>query len=138
MRAGAALPAVLFTIAMTSAMAVGGAYVARQQAGYARLSLRAALVQPAAEEALVMAIAGWDSVVRSEQAIGTSASLPTTALPSVISEVWITRTGADWYWVVAESRTIQGPPLRRRLGVLLRATGGPPGLAPIRPWTELH
>lgn len=137
MRKGAALPAVLLAVAMTSALAAGGAYVARQQASYARFASRASLVLPATEEALVTAIAVWDSVARAEQAIGATQAVSVTGQSGIATQMWITRIGNDLYWLVAESETALKPALRRRAGLLVRAPAGAPAPVPVRAWTEL-
>ena len=136
MRSGAALPAVLFGIAMTSALAVGGAYVARQQAANARLWMRAAQVQPAAEEALVLAVAGWDSVARLGQPIGVAEPV-TTVPPTVGVRLWITRATTELYWVTAEAAMGPAPEVRRRVGVLVTVRSGSPAPVPNRAWTDL-
>jgi hypothetical protein len=137
MKRGAALPAVLFAIAITSALAVGGAYIARQQAAVARLSARATSLTPAAEAALVSAIVSWDSAARAEQPVGTTQSVAASTLPSLASQVWITRASTGVYWLVAESATSQRPALKSRIGVLIQASEGAPRLAPVRPWADL-
>lgn len=143
MSRGVALPAVLFTMALGSALAVGGMYVTRQLAASDRLARRGGDLVPAVERALVSAIAGWDSTARAQQQIGSAASLVTPGSLATAVETWITRTSETEYWVVAEARSGGQPPLRRRIGVLVRVSGGSPGslgsprLVPQRAWTEL-
>jgi hypothetical protein len=137
MRKGAALAAVLFAVAMTSAMAVGGAYVARQQASHARFAMRSSSILPATEEALATAMAGWDSVAQAEQPIGSELSVPVVSQPGIATRVWITRTDNNLYWLVAESESLLKPTLRRRLGVLVHVSAGAPAPVPLRAWVEL-
>jgi hypothetical protein len=137
MKTGAALPAVLFAIAMTSALAVGGAYVARQQAAHARLSLQAIQLQPAAEGALATAIAEWDSVARSAQPVGGSEPIGLRPPGTTVLHLWVTRTDSLTYWLVAEAATERTPIMRRRVGVLVLVQGGSVTPASERAWADL-
>lgn len=137
MRRAAALPVVLFAMTMASALAVGGTYVTRQLAASARAAQRGGELEPSAERALVEAIVSWDSTARSEQVVGTVVAIPTATSGSVRTDAWITRASENTYWVVAEARGDIRPPLRRRLGALVRVSGGRPTLAPQRAWSEL-
>lgn len=137
MRRGAALPVVLLALTMTSALAVGGAFISRQSVASARLASRGAGLQPAAERALVDAIAAWDSVGRRMQAIGTTEELPQTTSGGVITSAWTTRTSETLYWIVAESRSESRPALHRRMGVVVWFAGGAPAIAFPRGWGEL-
>jgi len=137
MKRGAALPTMLLVIAMTSALAVGGAYAARQLASNARNAERGADLEPIAESALVRAVAAWDSVVRGSQPIGQTAELPTTSPTGVRVEVWITRLDNDLYWLVAVACGPVRPRLARRLGLAVRITNGAPTPVSQRSWSEL-
>lgn len=137
MRRGAALPTMILVLAMTSALAVGGAFVARQVAANARVLERGATLEPLAESALVAAVAAWDSVARDEQVIGSSVSGTTTNAESADCQLAITRLTASLYWLVAEAQTTSRPRLRRRLGLLVRVTAGVPRAVPQRAWAEL-
>ena len=137
MRRGAALAAVLFATAITSALVVGGVFVARQQAAKARFGNRAVAVQPFAEEALVMAIASWDSAARATQLIGETQPLATSSLGPIAAEVWVTRTSTAVYWLVAEATSPGSPALRRRIGALVRVVSDTPRLVVPRAWSEL-
>ena len=61
MSRGAALPVVLFALAMASALAVGGLFVARRLVASAQTSQRGSGIETVAESILVMAVANWDS-----------------------------------------------------------------------------
>jgi hypothetical protein len=137
MRRGAALPLVLFAMALVSALAVGGTYVTRQFAASVRTAQRHAELEPAAEQALAQAIVTWDSAARATQLVGTVASLPTTDVAGVRTEAWITRTTATTYWLVAEASGEARPALRRRIGVVVRVAEEVPGLVSHRAWSEL-
>jgi hypothetical protein len=127
----------ILVLAMTSALAVGGAFVARQVAANARVLERGATLEPLAESALVAAVAAWDSVARDEQVIGSSVSGTTTNAESADCQLAITRLTASLYWLVAEAQTTSRPRLRRRLGLLVRVTAGVPQAVPQRAWAEL-
>jgi hypothetical protein len=134
MRLGAALPAVLFALTMTSALAVGGAFVSRQQAAAARFAERGGELHPLAERVLVETIAAWDSASRANQPVGSVAPM---ASASPLTAVWVTRASQQLYWLVGEAATASKPVLRRRIGVLVRDSSGAPKLVPSPAWTEL-
>lgn len=137
MRYGAALPVVLFALTATSALAVGGTFVTRQLAASARAAQRHGELEPAAERALVEAIASWDSLARSEQLVGTAVALTIGSTSGAPADIWVTRV-TDWtYWLVAEANGEVRPALRRRIGVLVRVSGGAPALVAERAWSEL-
>lgn len=137
MRRGAALPLVLLAMTMVSALAVGGTYVTRQLAASARTAERRAELEPEAERALAEAIVTWDSVARREQQVGTVAVLPTSGMGSLRTEAWITRATATTYWLVAESSEDTPPSLHRRIGLVIRVSGGAAALVSQRAWSEL-
>lgn len=137
MRRGSALPMMMFVLTMVSALAVSGAYVARQAAANARVRERSAGLEPIAENALVDAISAWDSVSRSAQAVGTAVTLASVRVPDVIVDTWVTRITDRTYWLVAEARALARPRLTRRLGAVVRVTNGPPALVSERAWSEL-
>lgn len=133
MRKGAALPATLFALAITSAMAVGGLYVARRHKASVLDGAVAATLRPRAESAVVEAVVGWDSLARAEQAIGSSVTLDSTADLGI----WVTRTGEFGYLVVAEARTRTPPPFHHRIGLSLVVSAGRPQMPFPRAWTLL-
>jgi hypothetical protein len=135
--AGVALPVVLFAMTMASALTVGGAYVTRQLVASARFAQRANELHPAAEHAIVDAIVAWDTVARNEQPVGAASILPAPDLPGIHTDAWVTRTGTATYWLVADASTDLQPVLRRRIGVLLRVSGGVAEPVPQRAWSEL-
>ena len=137
MRHGAALPVVLFVLAISSALAVGGAYATRQLASSARAASRGASREPEAERALVNIVAGWDSAGRADQLVGTTEIVAGSPASSGGTRAWITRTTERTYWLVAESSVSGKPMLHRRLGLLARVTDGLPTAVPLRSWTEL-
>jgi Kef-type K+ transport system membrane component KefB len=136
-RRGAALPIVLFTLALASALSVGGLYVARKLATATRTSQRGADLELVAEGVLVMAVANWDSAQRTTQPIGSTAQLATASEALSRATGWITRTAELDYWVVAEAQYTAKPLLRRRLGLVLRSEKGYPKPSSPRAWAEL-
>jgi hypothetical protein len=134
MRGGAALPAALLALAMTSAMAVGGAYVARRHVASARAAGASAGLLLSAERRLVGALAAWDSASRAAQAVGESVELPSSPADA---RVWITRTNETQYWIVSESRTTSVPAMHARVAVVIVLDGGRPRVAFPRGWSQI-
>jgi len=134
MRRAAALPAVLFTISLSSALAVSGVYVARRMAADASADVTAADLLSSSEQALADVIARWDSAARVDQPIAATVELGTS---SATARSWLTRLGDSTYWLVAESARDVRPGARRRIGALLRLRGGLPSPVADRWWSEL-
>jgi len=130
---GAALPAALFAIAITSAMAVGGVYAGRRHAAGSRDAGAAATLRPRVERAAIDAFINWDSVSRAQQPVGQSVMLDSTQS----QRVWITRTSDLGYLIVAEGTDGIGHGLHDRIGLSVVVLGGRPGLAFPRAWSLL-
>jgi hypothetical protein len=137
MRAGFALPTVLFVLAMTSALVVAGAFATRQLAATGLTEERSAALETAVEDALSAAVVGWDSVARSAQLVGTVEHLTANSVVGIQADTWITRIGPQRYWLVAESRTDARPSLRRRIGLILNVSRGVAVASSERAWSEL-
>jgi hypothetical protein len=137
MRTGAALPAVLFALAITGALAIGGVYVTRQLAAAARYSERGALIEPAAAWGLADVIANWDSTLRRTQPFGEPAPVLRREREGIRTEAWVTRFSSTAYWIVAESEVVIDPALRRRVSVLVHVADSVPRPVPHRAWSEL-
>ena len=133
MSRGAALPATLFALAITSAMAVGGLYVTRRHATAAAESNAALALRPLAERAAIDAVVQWDSAARAQQPIGVTETL--SGPPGTL--LWVTRSGELEYLVVAEARTERRPALYHRIGLSLVVSEGRPRLPFPRAWTLL-
>jgi hypothetical protein len=131
-RSGAALASVLLALTMTSALAVGGVYLARTQLGATRAAAEGAPLQPAAERLVVLAVVSWDSTARASQPIASS-----TEIPIADGRVWITRLDERVYWLVAEAKRLGATSLSRRVGLVVRADSG--RVRPVFPrgWAEL-
>lgn len=128
MRRAAALPAVLLTVALTSALATGSVYVSRQFIAGARLTTAALQLQPRLETTLSNVLASWDSSARASQPIGSTVAL---------ADAWVTRLGENLYLIVAHASREQAPALRRRSGVLTTTYGGMPRTVRERPFFDL-
>lgn len=137
MNRGAALPSVLLALTLTSALAVGGAYVARQHAASARMSQIGIELLPAAEEALVDAMVRWDTLTMHAQSMGAGVALRSAEYEGKRTEVWSTRTGPAQFWLVAQVTTGVRPALRRRIGVFVTTSSGVPKVVSSRGWVEL-
>ena len=134
MRRGAALAAVLLALALANALVISAVYVARRQSAAAGIAGAGAPLQPAAEWAIVSAIAAWDSLARSEQPVGTTV---TQLADSAGNTVWITRVSHDVYWLVGESRLSSAPGSSRRVGAVVRSAEGAARVVYPRGWAEL-
>jgi hypothetical protein len=137
MRPAAALPSVLLALALTSALAVGGAYVARQHAAMARVSQLGLELVVAAEAALVDAVIQWDSASFDALPVGQAVALPVASDSATRCEVWATRTGAGQFWLVAQASSRARPGFRRRAGLLVTTSSGEPQVLGPRGRMEL-
>ena len=132
MSRGAALPATLFALAITSAMAVGGLHVAHRHKA-ATLDRNAATVLRSRSETLVVtALASWDSLARAQQPIGVTAADSGAGFA-----VWLTRTSELEYLIVAEVRTGTRPVLYHRVGATVVIVAGRPRLPFPRAWSQM-
>lgn len=136
MRRAAALPMMMFVLAMVSGLAVSGAYLTRQLSSSAATAQRAAALEPIAETGVIEAIVAWDTLARRDQAIGIPVLIFTsTADPRC--DVWVTRVSTTTYWIVAEARQSARPRLARRVGAVVRVGNGRAALVSGRAWSEL-
>lgn len=133
MTRGAALPATLFALAITSAMAVGGMYVARRHVASAFEESVAASLLPAAERAAIDVLVSWDSLARAQQPVG----LPKEVAGDPGASVWVTRTAELEYMIVAEARSGVRPQQYHRIGISVVIRGGAPRLPFPRAWVQL-
>lgn len=138
MMRGAALPVVLFALAISTALSVGGLYVTRQLARSAAAVELGREAELAAEGALVSAVSAWDSAALTNQPIGaTSQRSSTLSTPQLHVAVWITRISTPGYWIVAEAKSVSKPLYYKRLGVVVTTRGGRPRPILLRAWAEL-
>jgi hypothetical protein len=138
MSRGAALPAVLFTLSISTALAVGGLYVTRQLARSTAAHQRGAVVHDLVEGALALAVAQWDTSAWAARSIGSTIEQSSTlSLRESGVLVWTTRVGEYEYWLVAEATSGHKPLLHRRLGLYLSLRSGRPEPVAPRAWAEL-
>jgi hypothetical protein len=124
LRPGAALPAALFAIALTSALVVGGVYAARTSHTRARIAKSASDLQSPIERVLVELIAGWDTAGRSAMPVRTAVAEPTAFQDGVAVAVQVTRLNEYTYWILAEATSATPQGIRSRIGLLVRTAEG--------------
>lgn len=136
MRRASALPIVLFSLALMSGLVVSGSFIAKQLSASGRASVRGDELEALAEEALIAAVAQWDSVARANQNIGSALPLTSERRSGASIDAWVTRLSERCYWMIAESSTAGSPVLRRRLGLIVRVGNSGPIPLPDRPWGQ--
>ena len=137
LRSGAALAAVLFLMALTSALVVAGVYASRSLAASTRFHRTASAAEEPAERALMAIVAQWDSAGRANQAPGTEVSMPQTVIDSVTVASWITRLSAGTWWLVAETTPGTGTDFARRIGLLVHGSVSIVDAVPGAAWVQL-
>lgn len=133
MNRGAALPATLFALAITSALAVGGVYVARRHKASALDESAAAMLRPRAESLAIDALVSWDTIARSGQLVGATVMLDSSAE----TRVWVTRTTSDQYLIGAEALSRTTPVFQHRIGLWVVVAAGRARPAYPRVWSLL-
>lgn len=123
-RHGMALPAVLFAIALTSALVVGGLYAVRTLVLSGRSALIAWSVDGSLEHGLLSAAADQDSATWLAQPVGTTIERPEQGIDGVSVASWVTRTSENTWWLVAEGTAGTHPRVRRRLGLIVHRFQG--------------
>jgi hypothetical protein len=136
-RPAAALPAVLFALALTSALVVGGVHVARTAQARARLASAANDLHAPVEYVLVDLVARWDTAAGAAMPVGAVVIRPPVTVHGVQVAASITRLNEHTYWMTAEATSSASHRITSRLGLLVRAAEGR-----IRPvsgpaWTRL-
>jgi len=124
MRRAAALPMVLMLLGLVGALAVGGAFVVRRFLDDARSDIRALDLRPAAEQAIVAALAGLDSAAVASRAPGSTFGVAQQITSKAVTSAWITVLGPTSVWVTAEAKTTRKPLFHKRLGLVGRLVGG--------------
>jgi hypothetical protein len=133
----AALPAVLFAMALVSALVVGSVHTARTLRKSARQSHRATALRWPVERVLVDLIAHWDTAGRTAMPIGGVVLEAPTAWEGVPVRVSVTRLNEHVYWMVAEADDSASPHVWSRLGVLVEAQKHQIRLVAGPAWTQL-
>lgn len=136
-RGGAALAAVLFAMALTSALVVGGVYASRSMVTSARFSRTASSIESPAERALLTIVVQWDSATRAEQLPGLEVAASLEVIDGITVAAWITRLSARTWWLVAESAGETGPRFTRRMGLLVHDSAGVVNAVPGPAWVQL-
>lgn len=136
-RRAAALPAVLFAMALCSALVVGGIHAARTAHARARLATSATDLQAPVERALVELVAAWDTAGRAAMPTGTAVVESPMSPEGASVAVRVTRLNEHTYWMVAEAVSPAHRGIRSRIGLLVRAAEGRIGPVPGAAWTRL-
>ena len=123
-RGGTALVVVLFVVALTSALVVGGAYAGRSMAASARFSRTGSSMESPAARALVRLVARWDTAARNAQAPGAEVAAPLEVIDGVGVTGWITRLSGGTWWLVVETADHDDPGFDRRIGLLVHDSAG--------------
>lgn len=133
---GAALPAVLMALAISSALAIGGAYVSRRAAATTRSRITLERLSDAVEISIGSMVASWDTSAWSKQpqALTVSDSVFTV---EVETGTWVTRLTNSTYWVAGESCRRESPRICRRQVTVVVAISGSPIIAYGQPWSDL-
>ena len=119
-KAGAALPSVLMALAISSALAVGGAFVSRRAVGAVRNGITLNRLSDATEVLIGAMVASLDSTAISHQQVGQTLS-DSSRTPETQTGTWVTRITHSSFWVVGESCRITLPRVCRRQGLVLFA-----------------
>ena len=136
-RRGAALAAVLFAIALTSALVIAGAYAGRSMVRSARFSRSGSSIEAAAVRALASIVAQWDSTARSDQLPASEVAMSPEVIDGITVARWITRLNAETWWLVAESTSNTEPGFTRRIGLLVHEFAGVVNAVPGPAWAQL-
>lgn len=136
-RRGAALAAVLFAIALTSALVVGGVYASRSMMTSARFSRAGSSIEGPAVRALLTLVAGWNSAARTEQLPGSEVTMSQEVISGIRVATWITRLSPGTWWLVAESAGGNGPGFTRRIGLLVHDSAGVVNAVHGPAWVQL-
>lgn len=137
LRVGVALPAVLFSMALTSALVVGGVYAARQQGSAARLSRSATELRGPLEQVLVGKVTAWDTAGRSALVVGAVIVESPVRFEGVSVTTWIRRLNEHTYLLVAEAATASSYGIQSRLGLLVHAHEGQIRPVPEAAWMRI-
>jgi hypothetical protein len=109
---------VLMSLGLVAALVVGGAFSARQFAKDARIAQQALELEPAAERAVVGALADLDSVNLAGMPVGEALAGDSMAVSGVSTRVWTTKLSASTVWITATASTGLKPLLRKRIAVI--------------------
>lgn len=136
-RRAAALAAVLFAMALSCAVVVGGVYASRSMVTSARFSRSASSIESPAMRALLTIIAQWDSAARAEQLPASEVAMSREVIDGIAVATWITRLSPQTWWLVAESAGETEPGFTRRIGLVVRESAGVVTAVPGPAWVHL-
>jgi hypothetical protein len=117
-KAGAALPSVLMALAISSALAVGGAFVSRRAVSAVRNGITLNRLSDATEISIGAIVASLDSSAINRQQVGQTLSDSSRTAESQTG-TWVTRITHSSFWVVGESCRIPVPRVCRRQALVL-------------------
>lgn len=137
LRRAVALPAVLFAMALTSALVVGGVYAARTLGTRGRIVRSATELYWPAERVLTELVAIWDTTGRAAMPVGAVIAEPVISVEGVVVSAWVTRLSEESYWMVAEAVSSTPDRIRSRVALLVRSAEGRIRPAPGAAWTRL-
>lgn len=137
MKRAFALPAVLYAMAMASAIAVGGLYVTRRMHSGERLTERGSRLDAVAERVVVDAVAAWNGSARQAQLVGSESELSSGHDGAVRVSVRALKAGDRVFWLVSDASDELQPQMRRRVGLLVRMVDSVAFPVPHRPWLDI-
>ena len=137
MRRGAALPMVLLSIGLVAALTVGGAFVTRRYATDGKLLQQSTYLEPALEEALVVAAAAADTARLFAMPLGSSQALggnQSTGPAGLVTQVWVNRLTGKTFLFVSEGQATHKPLWHKRLSVAMTMDSTGLHALATRPW----
>lgn len=143
---GFALFSALICVVLIGALIAGAFFAATEETGTSANSLLRFKAQSGVETAIEQEIANWTGARADSLPIGGRLTLSVQA-GQIATTTWLIRIDSVLFWVVAESQTTDdggshGPSVRRRAGVLVRASRDTAGNRQVfrlgeRSWAEL-
>jgi hypothetical protein len=135
-RVGAALPTVLVALGISSALTIGGAFVARRAAASARSRISLERLGDAAEVSIGSVLSSWDTTAMSSLVVGQTVADSTKSSDQQTS-TWVTRLTHNSFWIVSESCRRPAPRVCRRNAVALYSISDSNTITYGQPWAEL-
>ena len=131
------MPVVLFAMALTSAMVVGGVYVARVQGSAARMARSSTGLHASLEQVLAEKVTNWDTGGRSAAPIGAVVVEASAMVDGVLVATTVRRLSPETYWFVAEAVSSSSLGIQGRLGMLVHSQAGRIRPVPGAPWARI-
>jgi hypothetical protein len=136
-RVGVALPAALLSMALTSALVVGGVYAARQQRSRAKLASSATELNAPLEQVLVGKVTASDTATLSALVVGAVIVEAPVVLAGLSVTTRIRRLNQHTYWLVAEAAISSSYLIQGRLGLLVHCHEGRLRPVPGAAWMRI-